>query len=52
MNRDIKTLLSVSCAAIDQPSTSITFTNLDLSLDVRVDDGVSDDAEDDSIPFV
>ena len=50
MKRDIKSILSVSLATMDQPSTSNVSTNIDVSLDVRVDEGISDDAEDDSIP--
>ena len=52
MKRDIKSILSVSLPAMDQPSTSILSTSLDVSLVyVRVDDVVSDDADDDSFPF-
>ena len=52
MKRDIESILSVSLAAMEHPSTSITYTSKDESLvDIRVDDGVSDDAKDDSIPF-
>ena len=36
---------------MDQPSTSNVSTNIDVSLKVRVDDDISDDAEDNSIPF-
>ena len=32
-------------------STSDVSTNINVSLDVRVDDGFSDDSEDGSIPF-
>jgi len=46
MQRDINSLISVSLAAMDQPSTPVF-----VSLHASIDDGISDDAEDDSIPF-
>ena len=49
MKRDIKSLLSVSLAAMDQPSSSM-LVPMDVSLDVRLDDGIVNDVEDDSIP--
>jgi len=36
---------------MDHSSTSTVSTNMDVSLTVHADVGVSDDAEDDSIPF-
>jgi len=51
MKRDIKSFLSISLAAMDQPSTSNVSTNIDVSLDVCVDAGISDEAEDDSTFF-
>jgi hypothetical protein len=52
MKRDIKSILSVSLAAMDQPFSSLPVgTTLDVSPDVRRDDGVYDSIKvvDDSI---
>ena len=51
MERDIKSLLYVYLAAIDQPYTSSISIAMDVCLDACVDDGISDNAEDGSIPF-
>ena len=51
IKRNIKSLLSVSLAAMDKPSTSNISTPMDLSLDVRIGDGISNSAEDNSISF-
>ena len=51
MKEDIKSLLSVSLAAMDQPSTSSISIPMDVSPYVCGDDGISDDVEDDSIPL-
>jgi hypothetical protein len=52
IKRDIKSLLSVSLAAMDQHSTSSISIPMYISLDVCVDGGVSDDAEDDCYGYV
>ena len=51
MKKEIKSILSVSLAAMDLPSSSKIDIPVDLTLDVRDDSGDSDSANfDDSIP--
>ena len=51
MQKDIKSILSVSLAAMDLPSSSKIDILIDLTLDVREDSGESDPTNfDDSIP--
>ncbi len=51
MKKDIKSILSVSLAAIDAPSSSKIDIPIDLTIDVRDDSGDSDSTNfDDSIP--
>ncbi len=55
MKRDIKSIISVSLAAMDHPSSSLPIGNtLDVPPDVRIEDGVYDsiDGADDSIPLM
>ncbi len=51
MKKDIKSILSVSLAAMQAPSSSVIDIPIDLTLDVRDDSGDSDSKNfDDSIP--
>ena len=51
MKKDIKSILSVSLAAMDAPSSSKIDIPIDLTLDVRDDSGDSDSTNfNDSIP--
>ena len=51
MKKEIKSILSVSLAAMDAPSSSKNDIPIDLTLDVRDDSGDSDSKNfDDSIP--
>ena len=55
MERNVKSFLSVSLAAMGQPTSSSPIgTFLDINLDIRIDDGVTDSIEivDDYIPFM
>ena len=53
MKRDVKSLLSVSSAAMDQASTSNNDIHVEVYLDIRDDSGVFDstDVVDESIPI-
>ena len=53
MKIDVKSILPVSLASMDQPSTSKADISLEENIDIRNDSGVSDttDVGDDYIPF-